>query len=397
MRTNCNDPSNSKNNRDQLIKIGRRLFLAGMIASTAGCQNMIRRGQSPDVPLAESKYAGNSVKSGPRAIGDICGLFGLESQKVYGIGLAAQLKGTGSAPIESGQREHLQRELQLTHGIDTVKELLADKNTELVIMEGKIPPGSRIGDTFDLQIVTMTESGGTSLENGVVMPSRLRKMAHLGSRVRKGNITATGGGPVIVKSLVDDTDDSDNAVEGVIPGGGKTTAERSLSLQIQGDKLNQKTALQITQAVNQRFRYRTSVGHDGVAQPKTDRIVALQIPDVYRNNVGRYASVLNQLVFDENNKQKQERLAELEALIGEPAKSALAAMQLEAIGDKAKPVLKTALTHSDLEVRFHAAEALAYMGDIDGISELVAAAEADKSYRWHAFAALGSDGRPRVS
>ena len=65
-------------------------------------------------------------------------------------------------------------------------------------------------------------------------------------------------------------------------------------------------------------------------------------------------------------------------------------MQLEAIGDKAKPALQAALKHRDLEVRFHAAEALAYMGVADGISELVAAAKAEKSYRWHAFAALAA-------
>ena len=43
-----------------------------------------------------------------------------------------------------------------------------------------------------------------------------------------------------------------------------------------------------------------------------------------------------------------------------------------------------------MEVRFHAAEALAYMEVTDGIAELVAAAKADPSYRWHAFAALAA-------
>ena len=394
MKTNCNDQSNPKNNRDQLFKIGRRLFLAGVIASTAGCQNMIRRGQSPDEQLDVSKYENNVFKSGPRSIGKICGLAGLDSQKVYGIGLATKLKGTGSAPIESGQREHLQRELQLTNGVDTVKDLLADKNTELVIIEGKIPPGTRAGERFDLEVVTMTESGGTSLENGVVLQSRLRKMAHLGNRVRKGNIAATGDGPVIIKSLVNDTDENGDAVHGVIPGGGKATEDHPLSLRIQGDAMNQKTALQITQAVNQRFHYRTTVGHDGVAEPKTDRIIELHIPQVYRNNIGRYASVLNQMYFAENSTQQQKRLTELEARIGEPSKSGLAALQLEAIGDKALPILRTALSHNDLEVRFHAAEALAYMGVSEGLSELVAAAKADSSYRWHTFAALAAmDGR----
>lgn len=394
MKTSYNDSSNSKNNRDQLYKIGRRLFLAGVIASTAGCQNMIRRGQSPDEPLNVSKYEDNASKAGPRAIGDICGIFGLDSQKVYGIGLATELNGTGSAPIESGQREHLQRELTLTNDIDTVKELMSDKNSELVIIEGKIPPGARVGDTFDLQIVTMTESDGTSIEGGKVLQSRLRKMAHLGNRVRKGNITAVGGGPVIVKSLVNNTNESEDAVHGVVPGGGRTTADRQISLRIKGDQLDQKTALRITQAVNQRFRYRTGIGHDGVAEPKTDRIIDVEVPDVYHNNIGRYASVMNQLVFAENSKQQQERLAELEAQMGEPAKSGLVALQLEAIGDKSLPVLRSALSHSDVEVRFHAAEALAYMGFADGIDEMVAAAESDASYRWHAFAALAAlDGR----
>ena len=390
MKTSCNDPSTPNKNRAQLVKIGRRLFLAGVIASTAGCQNMIRRGQSPDAPLPISKYDKNTLKKGPRAVGEVCGLFGLDSQKVYGIGLATHLKGTGSAPIESGQREHLQRELQLTNSVDAVKDLMADKNTELVILEGKIRPGTRSGDTFDLQVVTMTESDATSLENGMVLQSRLRKMAHLGNRVRKGNIAATGGGPIIIKSLVNNTDENGGLVHGVIPGGGKATGDRPLSLRISSDALNQKTALQITQAVNQRFRYRTSLGHDGVAEPKSDRTIELQLPQVYRNNVGRYASVLNQLVFSEKASQRQERLTELEALIGEPAKSSLAALQLEAIGDTAMPVLRAALSHNDLEVRFHAAEALAYMGASDGISELVAAAKADKSYRWHAFAALAA-------
>ena len=384
------DQSKTKNNRDQFLKIGRRLFLAGVIASSVGCQNMIRRGQSSDEPLNVSKYANNNVKSGPRQVGEICGLIGLDSVRVYGIGLATELKGTGSAPIESGQREHLQRELRLTNGRNDVKELMADKNTELVIIEGRIPPGARAGDHFDLLAVTMSESDATTIENGVVIKTRLRKMVNLGNRVQKGGVAATAGGPVIVKSLLDNTNNDEDKLEAVIPAGGKATEDRTLGLQIRGDQFNQKTTLQITQAINKRFRYRTTLGQDGVAEPKTDRRIELKVPQVYRNNIGRYASVLNQLVFAENSVQLGERLAELEAQIGQPVQSGLAALQLEAIGDKAKPVLQSALSHNDREVRFHAAEALAYMGVNDGISELVAAAKKDKSYRWHAFTALAS-------
>ena len=384
------DQSKTKNNRDRVLKIGRRLFLAGVIASSVGCQNIIRRGQSSDEPINISKYANNNVKSGPTKIGEICGLVGLDSVRVFGIGLATELKGTGSAPIESGQREHLQRELQISNNLNDIKEMMADKNTELIVIEGRIPPAARAGDRFDLHAVTMSESDATSIENGIVLNTRLRRMVNLGNRVKKGGVSATAGGPLIVRSLIDNTSQGEDKLEAVIPAGGKTTEDRGLGLHIQGDKFNQKTALQITHAINKRFRYRTSLGHDGVAEPKTDRKIALKIPQVYRNNIGRYASVLNQIVFAENSRQLEERLAELEAQIGQPTQSNLTAMQLEAIGDKAKPVLQAALSHNDLEVRFHAAEALAYMGVTDGIPELVAAAKTDKSYRWHAFAALAS-------
>ena len=383
--------------RDQYFKIGRRLFLAGVVASTAGCQNMIRRGQSPDeLPAALDKYESKNVTKGPRAIGDICGLYGLDSLKVYGIGLATGLKGTGSAPIESGQREHLIRELKLKTSDEEVEDLVTDKNTELVILEGSIAPGAREGDRFDLQVVTMTDSNGTSIENGKVLQSRLRKMAHLGNRVKQGKVSAVGKGSVTVKALMNNDSgdankpDSEGLLQGVVLGGGKVLEPRPLSLRIRGDDFDHKTALQITYALNQRFEYRTNVGRDGVAEPKSDRVIELHVPGNYRNNIGRYASVMNQMMFAESESQRAERLNELEATIGNPVQSALAAMQLEAIGDKAIPALKRALKHHAMEVRFHAAEALAYLGQEDGIVELVDAARQDSTYRWHAFAALAS-------
>jgi len=89
--------TNSNDRPGQLLKIGRRLFLAGVIASTFGCQNVIRRGQSTDEPLNVSKYENSILKSGPRSIGEIGGVAGLNSVKVFGVGLATGLKGTGSA------------------------------------------------------------------------------------------------------------------------------------------------------------------------------------------------------------------------------------------------------------------------------------------------------------
>jgi flagellar basal body P-ring protein FlgI len=381
-----------------LLKIGRRVFLAGAIVASLGCQNMIRRGQSPEELPAEvaafAKYD-KKLTNGPRAIGEICGLYGLDSLKVHGISLATELKSTGSAPIESGQRAHLERELKLRTSGESIDKLMSSKDTELVIIEGMIPPGAREGDTFDLEVVTMADSTASSIENGLVLTTRMRKMAHLGNRVTKGGISATAKGRVVVNAVFDSNyDDSADKkakhLHGYILGGGKATADRPLSLRIRGDKFNQKTALQIARALNTRFQRISRLGRDGVAEPKNDRIIEIQVPRNYRNNIGRYASTINQMMFAENAKQRQQRLSDLETMISEPANSALASLQLEGLGKEALPTLKRALGHNDSEARFHAAEALAYMGEGDGIDELKHAAESNSSFRWHAFAALAA-------
>jgi hypothetical protein len=73
-----------------------------------------------------------------------------------------------------------------------------------------------------------------------------------------------------------------------------------------------------------------------------------------------------------------------------PESSARAAIQLEALGNDAIPILKSALTNASAEVRFYAAEALAYLGDETGAEELATAARDERAFRVYAFAALAA-------
>jgi hypothetical protein len=72
----------------------------------------------------------------------------------------------------------------------------------------------------------------------------------------------------------------------------------------------------------------------------------------------------------------------------EPISSSRAALRLEAIGKEAAPVLKKGLESSDPEVRFYAAEALAYLEQPEAIPALAEAARNSRAFRWHALAAL---------
>ncbi len=65
---------------------------------------------------------------------------------------------------------------------------------------------------------------------------------------------------------------------------------------------------------------------------------------------------------------------------------------MEAIGKEAIPILKTGLESPDKEVRFNAAEALAYLNVADAARPLGEAAKESPAFRWAALTALGGMG-----
>jgi len=80
--TNSNKQIPTTNGSENgLLKVGRRIFLAGAIVASLGCQNMIRRGQSPEeLPVESAAFAkyDQNLSKGPRTIGELCGLYGLD-------------------------------------------------------------------------------------------------------------------------------------------------------------------------------------------------------------------------------------------------------------------------------------------------------------------------------
>jgi hypothetical protein len=66
----------------------------------------------------------------------------------------------------------------------------------------------------------------------------------------------------------------------------------------------------------------------------------------------------------------------------------MAALQLEALGEDSIPFLKDALESEDFEVRFQAAQSLAYLGDASGVSVLHDAAKNQPAFRIFSLVAL---------
>jgi hypothetical protein len=77
--------------------------------------------------------------------------------------------------------------------------------------------------------------------------------------------------------------------------------------------------------------------------------------------------------------------------LADPLTAANAAIRLEAIGgDQAVEILADALESSDPEVRFYAAEALAYLDETSAVETLAAVARDEPAFRVNALAALSA-------
>ncbi len=372
----------------QLLKVGRRVFLAGVIVTASGCQNMIRRGQSPDESTMVQRF--DEKTDSTKFIGDICGIYGLDFAKVDGIGLAIGLNGTGSPAKPTLQREHVLRALSSNKKVDDANSLVASLNTEVVAITGMLPPGIRKGEYYDLSIKSIGGSEATSLENGMILQTRMQPMANLGGGIKKGHTTGLARGRILVDSLFESRKDRPNQLKGIVLGGGKAVEDRPLGLSVRGETVSSRTTRLMAHAINERFTTADLAGRKGVAEAKTDRNITLIVPDSYTGNVGRYMGVIRNIAYGESVTDRVNRMEELDRQIGEPANAATAAIRLEALGNDGIPALKRALRHHDFEVQFHAAQALAYSGQSDGIDILKKAAAEEPAFRWNALAALSS-------
>ncbi|MCA9064884.1 MAG: HEAT repeat domain-containing protein, partial [Planctomycetaceae bacterium] len=106
------------------------------------------------------------------------------------------------------------------------------------------------------------------------------------------------------------------------------------------------------------------------------------------NNFPRYQAVIRSIAFNETDVARRMRMEQLAEDIFVPEKAMISALRLEAIGPEAAAFLRDALESPDLEVRFHAAQALAYLDDGACVPVLADCARNEPSLRVYALAAL---------
>ena len=371
-------------------ELNRRSFLASLgtlgLGALSGCANPLFRGQTPEaIPVEEEKER--------KLVGDFTRPSGLNAIKVESIALVTSLDNTGSDPPPSEQRQLLLAEMQ-THEVANASKLLASPTTSMVLVTGYLPPGVQERDTFDLEVRIPKNSETTSLAGGWLMPTRLRRMQVLGGVIRSGDVDGVGRGNIVVNAILTGETDKTGLVRGRILGGGMALESRKFGLMMRREDASIRISTLIGKAINARFHTLEKGQKQGVAKPMRDNFLELAIAPRYKHNLGRYLRVVRNITIQESMNAKVERLQVLGRKLQEPSAAPLAALQLEAIGREGIEALKAGLANTDPEVRFYAAEALAYLDQPEAAPALEVAARESSAFRWHALTALASMNHP---
>ena len=216
-------------------------------------------------------------------------------------------------------------------------------------------------------------------------------MAVLDQQVHEGHVYGIAEGPVLVDPTADPKSKPVLATNGRVLSGGIATKSRPLGLVINQEHQSIRISQDIAHAINRRFYTFVDGRKRGVSTPKTGEFIDVLIHPRYHDNTGRYMQVLRNVAIDETPAAMQARLMFLEQQLGDPLTSGSAAMRLEAIGDdQAKQILKQGLGSNDQEVRFYAAEALAYLDETSAVGILAEVARNEAAFRVNALAALSA-------
>jgi hypothetical protein len=285
--------------------------------------------------------------------------------------------------------EQLKKEMQ-THEVRGSREALASKDTAMVMVGGYIAPGAQKGDTFDLKVSVPPRSRTESLLGGWVMPARMRQVLIIDRSLHSGDVAAIGQGELLVNALFDTSGDELDEKRGRVIGGGVVMQPRRFGLGIFEEHSSVRTSSMIGAAINERFHHLDRGEQAGVAKPLRDNQVQLALHHRYKKNFDRYKYVVLNIAVGETPAERGARLLKLDRMLHEPITSQRAAIRLEAIGQDAVQILRKGAASADPEVRFYAAEALAYLDEPAAAEPLYEAARDERAFRWRAMTALAA-------
>lgn len=358
--------------------------LLPLLALPAGCNLLPGKGEKDSKTKLQELM---KVPELPDLIRDATVIQGLQPIQVIGVGVVNGLPNTGGPANPSQFRDELLEEMK-RRDIKDPNHFLELDNTALVRIQATIPPGARRNDPVDLVIRAPSESVVSDLNDGWLLDTRLRQQRYLQNKIRKSEVMAIGTGPVLTRGSHTPGEDGTLKTEGTILSGGRIQITRKMGLVLLPEYQHAKTSSALAAAINRRFFFFDGTTRRGIAKAKEDDFLEMETHPRYRNNIPRMMAVIQAISTAPESSATQTRLAELSDKMRDPATAADAALQLEAMGESAVPILIDALSSTNPELRFYAAESLAYLDRTEAIEALETAIRDTAAFRHPSLLAL---------
>jgi hypothetical protein len=376
--------------------VNRREALSAFAMFFAGCQELDLRLQSPEERAKEKarKKAHEALRGEgehSKLIGDYIGVRGLNTVTLEGVGLVTNLDNTGDDPPASQYRTQLLEDMK-RRNIKDPNTIIADPSTALVLVRAYLPPLIRQHETFDVEVYLPDGSETTSLRGGILMECDLTEQARVQNRgTLKGHRLAIAHGALL---SVGTELKGDAARRGMIPAGAKYRGkDMNLSLQLRPDYKSIRMAQRIAHRIGLRFHDYDDAGQKrALAEAKSDTRIELIVHRRYRDNYPRYLQCIGHILLLDSPVERRLRLERLREELLQGPTAERASLELEGIGTEAVPVLREGMESELLEVRFHSALAMAYLGHSESAPVLVDAADKEPAFRVFALAALAAVG-----
>lgn len=321
----------------------------------AGCGEKVERRPDPAPP--PPTFSGPDYLQG--TVASMAMLRGYEPQRVSGFGLVVDLPGTGSSDVPSYLRDWFLNEMRKRglgsrrHGAEHLspERVLASDSTAIVRVDALIPAGASRGTRFDVLLTALPQTQTTNLQGGRLWTTPLG-IDGANENLQFSRPIATARGPTFVGAGGEDKEAFHR--QAIVLSGGVATEHRDLELTL--FQPSWVRSRRIADRINERFGLPTD--RPTLANPKTDRRIALQIPDRYRGQTEQLLDLVSHLFIQRGpgfEEEKAERL--LRVLEKKPGQAPEITSAWAALGKGALPALRPIYRHDDKRIRLAALKA----------------------------------------
>ena len=212
------------------------------------------------------------------------------------------LSGTGSPECPDQLRKELVEMIaryQKLYGDKTSApigaELLNSRNTAVVKVMGNLPPGCTKGDTFDLAVAALANTGTTSLEGGRLYSCDMRVYSGPTGQDFSSNIKAQAAGRIFINPFEKKTFKGANVLHrnGFVLDGGTCLEDRKIELVLY--QPSYPTARAIEQKINSIFGPPPDDPLWQTAKASSSDRIELNIPRKYRSDLQHFIGLIQNI------------------------------------------------------------------------------------------------------